>query len=192
MVQPGERTLIKFVFTTPNLGPGDLVVGSPNDHPEWFEYSECHGHYHFREYADYRLWTPADYRKWDTFRNANPDLDSAASLAASGLTPIRGDKAGFCIIDVVPYDNVPAKYLDCGGTVTVEGQTTHIPGTQGITAGWADEYYHTLDGQWIDITGIKAGNYVLEAEVNAERLYKEVRYDNNRQTFPITIPKSKR
>lgn len=36
-----------------------------------------------------------------------------------------------------------------------------------------------LDGQWIDVTGLAPGYYVLEAEVNAERFFEESSYENN-------------
>ncbi|MGH9195557.1 MAG: lysyl oxidase family protein [Acidimicrobiia bacterium] len=183
MIQAGKRRVLRFEFTTPNLGPGDLIVGSPSDHPEWFEYSSCHNHYHFRQYADYRLWTPAQYAQWDAFRKANPELDGAEALAASGLKPVRGDKRGFCVVDIVPYGPGVAKYFDCGGRF----QGVDIPGTQGISVNWADEYTSDLDGQFIDITGLSSGTYVLESEVNAERLYEETSYQNNRARFSVNI-----
>ena len=44
---------------------------------------------------------------------------------------------------------------------------------------WADEYALTLDGQFIDITGVASGTYMLEVEVNAEHLFAEGSYTNN-------------
>ena len=165
--KPGTRRLLRFTFTTPNTGAGDLIVGRPEDHPEWFEYSPCHGHYHFREYADYRLWTPAQQQQYEALRAASPQLTAAAVLAANPhLTPVLGQKAGFCIIDIAPYGVGVPKYLVCA--------------VQGISAGWADEYDSSLDGQFVDVTEIPSGSYVLEAEVNSERLYEESDYSNNR------------
>lgn len=51
---PGMRRLLRFNTRTPNLGPGDLHLGPPEDNA-LFELSPCHGHYHFTGYADYRL-----------------------------------------------------------------------------------------------------------------------------------------
>ena len=173
--QPGTRRLLRFTFTTPNVGNGDLIVGRPEDHPEWFEYSPCHGHYHFREYADYRLWTPAQHQAYDALRVADPQLTAAEVLAANPqLTPVKGEKAGFCIIDVIPYELVSVpKYLSCA--------------FQGISAGWADEYDASLDGQFVDVTDVTSGTYVLEAEVNSERFYEESDYANNRAYATVTI-----
>ena len=69
----------------------------------------------------------------------------------------------------------PPKYTDCNAN-------------QGISVGWADVYGFGLDGQWIDITGLAAGDYVLEAEVNPEQLFEEVDYTNNSAAISVTIP----
>lgn len=58
---------------------------------------------------------------------------------------------------------------------------------QGISVGYADEYHYSLDGQWIDITGLPAGQYILENEVNSEWPYEESSYDNNRAYWPVNI-----
>jgi hypothetical protein len=185
--EAGIRQLLRFTFTSPNVGLGDLIVGAPEDHPEWFEYHACHDHYHFKEYADYRLWQPAKYLAYEQYRQANPGLTAQQALAArpdlaAGL--IDGEKRGFCIIDIAPApasvrggpvvpDPLP-KYLDCEED-------------QGISVGWADSYDLTLDGQWIDVTEVAPGAYMLEAEVNAERLYAERSYANNRAAVPVLV-----
>ena len=171
----GTRTLLRFTFTTPNVGAADLVVGDPGANPDDFEWGACHGHYHFKEYADYRLWTPEQFAAWDALRAANPDAQAHEILAAHPeLTPTKGEKAGFCVIDLIPYSPLlPAKWVSCG--------------MQGISVGWADEYYWGLSGQYVDITGLPGGQYVLEAEVNAEQVYEESSYANNRAWKTVTI-----
>ena len=51
----GERLLLRFDVATPNIGTADLVLGMPKKSPDLFEYSPCHGHYHFSGYAKYEL-----------------------------------------------------------------------------------------------------------------------------------------
>src|SRR6266850_833705 len=53
-VAAGDRWLLRFDIATPNLGPGDLIIGKPTDHPEWYDLVTCHGHPHFKQYSDYR------------------------------------------------------------------------------------------------------------------------------------------
>ncbi|HET6403822.1 MAG TPA: lysyl oxidase family protein [Candidatus Thermoplasmatota archaeon] len=172
--EPGTRKLLRFRFTTPNVGVADLVVGRPDTN--YFEWGSCHGHWHFKEYADYRLWEPAQFAQYEALRLANPGVQAHEILEAHPeLKPVRGDKRGFCVIDIIRY--APAgllpKYQSCN--------------FQGISVGWADEYYFTLSGQYIDVTGLPSGNYVLEAEVNSEQLYEESNYDNNRASVRVTI-----
>jgi lysyl oxidase len=71
----GMRTLLTFNTRTPNLGPGDLHLGSPEGNP-LFVYSPCHGHYHFQGYANYTL------------------LDLEGNKVAAG------HKQAFCLIDL--------------------------------------------------------------------------------------------
>lgn len=113
-------------------------------------------------------------------RAANPQQTAAQVLAEhpelqAGF--VAGNKQGFCVIDLVPLTPLPiqdAKYRSCGSN-------------QGISVGWADEYKWTLDGQWVVVDDVPPGSYVLEAEVNAERLYVETNYANNMAAAPVAL-----
>jgi hypothetical protein len=149
----GARRLLRFSTMTPNFGPGDLFVGDPSGNPD-FVFSECHAHFHFSDYADYRL------------------LDLQGNLVA------RGHKQAFCLIDLerapgVAGSNTP-KFPDCG--------------YQGISAGWADVYHSGLDCQWVDITGVPEGRYVLEVSVNPARVIEEGNFSNNSARTEVFIP----
>jgi hypothetical protein len=83
-VVAGTRRLLIFDTESRNIGDGNLVLGSPVGNP-LFEYAACHGHYHFRDFADYRL------------------VDPARQEVAAGL------KVGFCLLDSRRWDtNAPA------------------------------------------------------------------------------------
>ena len=45
-----------------------------------------------------------------------------------------------------------------------------------------------LDCQWIDITGLEAGEYVLRVEINQYRQIAESSFDNNVAVIKIAIP----
>jgi hypothetical protein len=54
----GRRRLLRFATVTMNLGTADLFVGVPPPPPQsdpTFEWSECHMHHHFRDFASYEL-----------------------------------------------------------------------------------------------------------------------------------------
>jgi hypothetical protein len=57
----------------------------------------------------------------------------------------------------------------------------------GISVGWADTYEGALYGQWLDITGLPHGNYILQVNVNPDHLLIEKSYDNNIVEAPVTI-----
>lgn len=182
MIAPGTRQVLRFTFNSPNVGEGDLKIGNPADHPEWFEWAPCHNHYHFRQYADYRLWTVADWQTWQDLRAQDPQKPAAQVLAENpGLQFRAGSKMGFCVIDIEP--GVPPNTHG----MSLLPQYTSCSTNQGISKGWADEYLFTLDGQWIDVTGLPTGPYILEAEVNAEHLYLESEYGNNWASIPVVV-----
>jgi hypothetical protein len=149
----GTRTLLRFDTVTANLGPGDVFLGNPVGNPN-FVWSDCHMHYHFEQYADYRL------------------LDMAGNLVA------HGHKQAFCLVDLWQPPGLNgrphAQFANCG--------------FQGISAGWADIYNSGLDCQWIDVTGVPSGRYVLQVEINPAHVILENNYDNNIGTAEVTIP----
>jgi hypothetical protein len=149
----GPRRLLKFSTVTPNYGPGDVFMGSPFDNPR-FIYSACHDHFHFEQYADYRL------------------------LDMSGNVVSRGHKQAFCLVDLWPLP---------GGGGDPRPQFPHC-NFQGISAGWADIYHSGLDCQWVDVTGVPSGRYVLEVEINPARVIQEHNYGNNVGRAEVTIP----
>jgi hypothetical protein len=61
-------------------------------------------------------------------------------------------------------------------------------GPQTISAGWADIYGSSTPGQWIDVTDIVPGDYLLRIMVNPSRRYQEADYENNTTVIRVTIP----
>ena len=147
----GTRKLLRFNTQSENIGTADLILGNPANNPQ-FEYGSCHGHYHFRSFAEYRL------------------LDSVGSLVRTGR------KVGFCLMDITRVNTGanPAARYTCSN--------------QGIQAGWADIYSSNLSGQWVDITGLPAGNYVLEITMDPMNLIDELDETNNVTRANVTIP----
>jgi hypothetical protein len=87
-----------------------------------------------------------------------------------------GHKQAFCLLDSVP--------------VGIPGAPTsprfHC-GFQGLTRGWADIYDSGLDCQWVDITDVPDGDYLLRISINPDRVIEESNYDNNTVEVPVTI-----
>lgn len=181
----GNRRLLRFTTTTPNVGKADLFIGDPSVCIDLFHFSECHGHYHFEEFASYRLWTRTGYKTWKKTRNYSESADStnnAAILAAMTNSGdlISGRKQGFCMLDSNPYprqrpNTPPRKYQNCAGN-------------QGITVGWSDTYAAELPCQYLDITELTPGKYILEIEANPDRILPESSFKNNAVAISVKIP----
>jgi hypothetical protein len=179
-VQAGRRLLLQFPTYLSNIGPGGLFIGDPLTNPGLFEYNACHGHYHVKDYAVFRLWQPAQYLAWRALKAANPDICSAELLRRHPEFEnqvVAGFKQGFCVAPETPICEPappPNPLFDCE--------------YQGIDAGWSDVYSSGTEGQWIDITDVPPGQYILEMDVNSERLIQESDYTNNAASVPVKIP----
>lgn len=154
-ITPGTHTVIRFTVTTPNIGQGDVFVGSPLKHMDpngdgdfsdadgLFEFATCHQHFHFQHYATYRL------------------IDS------NGVE-WKAAKRGFCMLDTDPYNlnqgDGTWSYRNCG--------TSARDGFQGISNGWSDTYVFKLGGQYFVLDGgdgqpvVPPGVYTIQVEVN--------------------------
>jgi lysyl oxidase len=154
-ITPGTHELLRFTVTTPNLGDGDVFIGSPKQHMDpngdgdqsdadgLFEFASCHAHYHFSHYATYKL------------------------IGADG-TVWKSAKRGFCMLDTDPYNanngDGTWTYRSCGSIAR--------DGFQGISTGWADTYVWKLGGQYFVLDGgdgqpvVPPGVYTIEVHVN--------------------------
>ncbi len=97
-------------------------------------------------------------------------------LSTGGQVVRTGQKVGFCLEDLSRWDRTsnPAARYSCD--------------YQGIQAGWSDIYASQISGQWIDITGLAPGTYVLEATVDPTNVLPETDETNNSATRNVTIP----
>nr|XP_033784916.1 protein-lysine 6-oxidase isoform X2 [Geotrypetes seraphini] len=86
--------------------------------------------------------------------------------ASSYRKVAEGHKASFCLEDS-SCDYGYYRRFAC---------TAH---TQGLSPGCYDTYNADIDCQWIDITDVKPGNYILKVSVNPSYIVPESDYSNN-------------
>ena len=132
-----------------------------------FVQSETHRHWHFLDFERYDLLSPA-----------------AETLG-------RDQKTGFCLGDrydaagSVELPGEPAQPVwtqECG-----RGQPERLVVREGISPGYGDDYVPRLEGQWIDITDLPAGSYILRHRVNVDRALRESDYGNNEASVPVEL-----
>jgi hypothetical protein len=132
-----------------------------------FVRSETHRHWHFLDFERYDL------------------------LSRAGETLGPDEKTGFCLGDrydaagSVELPGEPAQPVwtqECG-----RGQPERMIVREGISPGYGDDYVPRLEGQWIDITDLRAGSYVLRHRVNVDRVLRESDYENNEASVPFEL-----
>jgi hypothetical protein len=81
LITPGVHRLLRFTTESRNVGGTDMLVPTPEQRPDLFEFQECHGHFHFLGFASYRL------------------------LNGMGEEVAAGRKVSFCLLDTVRWDS---------------------------------------------------------------------------------------
>ena len=97
----------------------------------------------------------------------------------------RGAKVGFCFWDSDRYRALPGSpvapvFVSCGSqaSTTVD---------MGLSVGWGDIYPWYLAFQWIDLTGLPSGDYVVRAVADPHAYFTESTKANNATWTRIRI-----
>jgi hypothetical protein len=133
-----------------------------------YVYSEDHDHWHYLGFDHYELRRAGDY-----------------TLVAPD------QKTGFCLGD--RYDTNTSSQLRgepaqafytgyCGRT-----HTELLSLVEGISVGYGDVYFANLEGQFVDLTGVPAGQYYLVHRVNADRKLAESDYSNDAASLLVEL-----
>ncbi|HEY6547716.1 MAG TPA: lysyl oxidase family protein [Vicinamibacteria bacterium] len=191
--EEGAQTCLRFDQVLANVGKGALemrfaISKDPSsteravtqriyrsDGPEHFqersagewELHEAHGHYHFEGFALSKLWRTDK-------KGRHKDKE-----------PLRtGRKVSFCIVDIeidtwAEKGNGPRTYQAPICLFPTEEDAENAYLVQGMTRGWADVYDWYLPGQYVEVTGVPDGVYILETLVDPDGLIKEADESNN-------------
>ena len=125
-------------------------------------------------------WHVRDLQKW-----------TIASVTAPADALSRGAKSGFCFWDNYDYSttNGPAVYHpNTTDACNLVEETGRIP--MGMSVGWGDEYPSTLADQYIDISRLANGDYIVTVVADQRLDFVESDDGNNEACARIRISKS--
>jgi hypothetical protein len=95
-------------------------------------------------------------------------------LTDLGVAIATGGKSSFCMVNLIE--------------VTPDSPVTLGANCVGLDVGWADVYNSGLACQFIDITGVPAGDYTLRITTNFRHEVPELNYENNSADVAVSIP----
>lgn len=130
--------------------------------------TETHEHWHLQGFETYELLRAPDGDR------ARPDR-----------------KTGFCLGDRYetakgePVDGEPDRPVwtdECG-----RDQPGLLLVREGISPGYGDDYDPELEGQYMDVTNVPAGRYLLVHRANPQRAIEESDYENNAASVLIQV-----
>ncbi len=179
---PGS-TLLRIATLTANLGEGPLIVtrgavttdlssadvyqrlltgtGTHVDVKTGsFTHHEEHEHVHLDAFEQLRL------------------------LDLEGNEVARSEKLSFCLTDVLAVDDDLVSEAPIRVDLEPWGCSAY---EQGINAGFVDYYGPSLADQWIDITSVPSGTYVVEFTADPDNVLIESDETNNVSTLQIEL-----
>ena len=187
IAEDGARRCLRFDQSIANLGDGPFelryspptyaidphmyqrILRSDGDwrevQAEEYELHVTHAHFHYKGFGVSRLW-----RSDESGARLDPE-------------PFRsGRKNGFCVMDIEKIrGGAPESQYDGSGCTASEDYKN------GITQGWADTYTADLPDQYIEVSDIPDGLYVLETIADPDGTVLETDESNNSASLLIRI-----
>ena len=105
----GGRKLLLLDVGVMNKGSSDLVIGDPRRRPDLFVWSGCHGHYHLKGLATYRLLTLSGRQVAKTYKQGFCLRDDRPKFSNAGSQKYTCDYQGIS----AGWQDVYDKSLDC-------------------------------------------------------------------------------
>lgn len=167
-------------YATPEGGIAQRIYRSDGTVTErtggTWEYHPTHEHFHYTGFAVSRLWAVDD-----SGRRGNAPLRVHHHQPGVAESPVRtGRKVSFCIVDI----EIDAWGLKGDAPRTYNAPACLIPNDdghllQGISAGWTDVYDWFLPDQYIEVSGLPDGLYLLDTIVDPDDTILEADETNN-------------
>ena len=128
----------------------------------------------------------SDHRHWHLLA-----FDRYQLRRAGGDAPlVRDRKTGFCLGDRYAVHGPPPPATPSRPAYTSRcglGAPARLGMREGISVGYGDDYPAHLEGQYLPLTGLRAGRYVLVHRANAGRRLRERSYGNNAASLLLAL-----
>jgi hypothetical protein len=126
-----------------------------------------------------------DHRHWHLLGFDEYEL----RWAGRHVVAVRDRKTGFCLGDRYPVrrgrPSAPSEPVYTSRCGLEEPELLGIQ--EGISVGYGDDYKANLEGQYLPLTGLPSGRYVLVHRVNADRGLRELSYSNNAASLLVEL-----
>ncbi|MDA0159912.1 lysyl oxidase family protein [Solirubrobacter ginsenosidimutans] len=121
-----------------------------------------------------------DHRHWHLLA-----FQRYALTTVGGKVVVRDRKTGFCLGDRYAATSSPEgkRYTSRCGL----GQPARLGIEEGISPGYGDAYDANLEGQYLPLTGLPNGRYVLVHRVNGDGRLHELRADNDAASVLLSL-----
>ncbi|MBX3028558.1 MAG: hypothetical protein KF809_00225 [Chloroflexi bacterium] len=131
-----------------------------------YDVGDGHKHWHSIGFEEYRLWP----------------------IGTTDPEPIAGAKYGFCFFDGGRWKTSAKrtrKYLESGC-----GTTTSLTTKMGLQAGWSDTYPWNFAGQYVDVTKVPKGEYLMCVTADPKKKYRQSDKTNDEAWVHLRIKAS--
>ncbi len=137
------------------------------------------------------FWAGDGHNHWHVYGLARYDL----IRQDNGVKVGTAAKTGFCFNDNYQWNlSLPgAPQSPYYGTPTLttcaQGNQSALTAIEGLSVGWGDTYPYNVYWQWVDITGLTSGRYVLKGHVDPNGWFTESNTGNNCNSAVLQITK---
>jgi hypothetical protein len=164
------------------------AVGDPARNFLYYEPAATHKHWHLQGFEHFQLRRP-DGTTLVQDRKNGVCLGDRYTARAAGKLPraaTDSDTPTGRLHHALAFNtgNRPSAY-NCQHGRTAATSIREV--REGISVGQGDDYTYNIDFQWLDISRVPSGRYLVVNEANSRRALTEKRYDNNAASILVSI-----
>ena len=195
---PGAaRMRIRQAFALSNgTVPGSYAaaqraIPDPSADYVYYEPALAHRHWHLQNFEHFQLRSTGGAILVKDVKNGVCLGDRYTAAAAGRLKNVPVEEKDSKPLDRLAFDlgrfdpRNPPNTNNCHHLQTPQSSLREL--REGISVGAGDDYDYQIDYQWLDITHVPSGNYLVVNQANADRALREKRYSNDAASMLVSI-----